>query len=613
MQDIYTYHYSKEVILERMLSYAAMYYGVGRSELPDPVKRLFIESLGEEIYKVSGEVGHMEDRILDKLCRMLISDNGILPQPAYGILAACPVEPVLNITTKTKFYTNTQDKILTFYPAVNTRLYNGSVRYLVQGGSIFAQNRQNRMLHSRGKGGSTLGSHTVYIGIELDDSIQDIEGLSFFVDIKGSYNKKTEIEQFSFSNWKINNVSLPLFTGIYAEKEKYDNPTEELFASFDASVRINKNVQNEYKSHFLTVKAPFDITGQKTFFPKKLKEIFGEAIANDFQKSLLWIEITFPQSIKSENLQNIQIGINSFPAVNKRLVKKTEEVERGVPVIALPTKENESFISVSSVSDTMERTYYDFPSVNYDGHNTAIGRSGIYTLRQGGLERLDMREANDYLRGITSELDYSVSTFFRNKKEVKADLKQIQMESNKLLRELKNTANETSDHYEPKHYLMLDQQTETEIYFVEYWVCDNDAMRYMRNGQILQGDHPIQSTTAVITDYKQGLRTPDRAAGYVQYKNTLTDHKLLITDKDIEHFSLEHFRDTISGVQVRKGIIEAPENKGGFVRTKDIYLRPKKELKGTLNKNAEDYFRKELADHSPVTFRYRVFIDEKLN
>lgn len=613
MQDIYTYHHSKEAILERMLSHAAMYYGVGRSELLDPVTRLFIESLGEEVYKVSGELGHMEERILDKLCGMLISDKGVLPLPAYGLLVACPIEPVLNITTISEFYTNTQDQALSFYPAVNTRLYNGTVRYLVQDGLVFSLNRQNRMLHARGNGGFSLGSHTVFIGLELEDSIQDIEGLSFFVDFKGIYNTKPEIEQLSFSSWKINDVCLPLSAGIYAEKEEYDNPTEELFASFDASVRINKIVQEEYKPHFLTVNAPFDITGHKVPFPQKLKEAFGESIANDFRKPLLWVEITFPQSIKSEILQNIQIGINSVPIVNKRLVKQIVEVERSIPVISLYTKDNESFISVGSVSDSQEKRYYDFPSANYDGTATSTCRKGIYSLRQGGLERLDMREANDYLRSITSDLDYSVSSFFRNKKEVKADLKQIQMESNKLLRELKNTANETSDHYEPRHYLMLDQQTDTEIYFVEYWVSDNDAVRYLRNGQVLQSDLPIQSSTAVVSDYKRGSRAPDRSAKYALYKNTLTDTKLLITDKDIEHFCLDHFRDSVSRVQVRKGIMAAPEGKGGFVLTKDVYLQPKKELKGLLNKDSEDYFRQELSCHSPSTFRYRVFIDEKLN
>jgi len=609
MQDTYTYYHSKQSILERMLSHAAMYYGVGHFELLDPVMRLFIESIGEEIYTVSEELGHMEDRILDKICGMLMADSEMPALPVHGILSALPLESVSNIGYDSEFYADTPEKKLAFYPAVNTRLYSGVIRHLIQGGQIFNIGRQQNRILQFQNGNNVLQDNILYVGLEIDDSIEDIKGLSFYVDFKGSYNKKSYLEQLSFSSWRINDAILSLSTGIYTQKETFGNSTEELFALFEASNKVNRIVKKQYDPHFLTIRDSFDITGQKSSFPEKLKYIFTEAVTSDFNKPLLWIEITFPQSIPYEVLQNIQVGINFIPVVCKRLIKKTEEINKEIPILTLNTEEEESFISVKSVTDSTGKVHYDFPAMGSNAESTV---NGVYSLRQKGLERPDKKEINEYLHNITSDLNYEVFSYFRNRKDIKADLKQAYNASNDLLRELRNMTHRSSAYYEPKHYLILDTCSDSEIYFVEYWVADYKIGGYIRSGQELNTNSIPQSSLSVLVDIRQGASPCSRNDNYTSYKNRLTRNKLLITDKDIELFCMEHFQDTISQVRICKGIMEAPNGKGGFVRTKNIYMQLKKGITGILNENAACHFQKILESHSPATFRYRIFIDEKM-
>jgi hypothetical protein len=93
----------------------------------------------------------------------------------------------------------------------------------------------------------------------------------------------------------------------------------------------------------------------------------------------------------------------------------------------------------------------------------------------------------------------------------------------------------------------------------------------------------------------------------------LTKHPLLVTDEDIIKFCKKEFEGLIREVSVSKGFVEGNDPGVGFVRTTDIYIVPEKKSGKPVGDEDSEYFRQVLAENSPATFNYRVFIDKKCN
>ena len=88
-----TEKYNKEQIRNRMLKYAAAFWGIKKAENFDPVVKLLLEALSNEIYMLGEDFTAIETRLLEKTARILTPDIFTSPFPAHGIVHAYPIEP----------------------------------------------------------------------------------------------------------------------------------------------------------------------------------------------------------------------------------------------------------------------------------------------------------------------------------------------------------------------------------------------------------------------------------------------------------------------------------------------------------------------------------------
>lgn len=609
-------HLNKESIQERMRRFALNYYGINQMELLDPVVNLFLESLSEEIYKLSGELENIENRIFDKLSEMLIPGIETIAKPAHTILHASPrEESSLVVTTQTQFHyrnnTNKGRKKLHFYPVCNTRIYNGGVRYFIHGGLLYSVDKyMSKMLLARNRQNVTKRNNSFWIGVELDEAICDISELSFYFDFYGLYNKKEYYNLLPYTVWKVGGEEIPMYRGVSTVEEEYSNDTLRLFSEYDFSHRINNSIKDTYSNCFLTVKGGCNVEGKREFFPEALRSVFPENIVGRINKPLVWIEVLCPQSFSEEAVDSLQISINAFPVVNKELVSTISEVNKYLPLIPLKTKSNESFISIYNIVDSDGKRYYDIP-VNDTGGN----KYGIYSLRRGGCERYNMRDATEYLVNVIDTLNAKVSTFFRNKNDIKSDSKKIQEEVRQLIRGLEKKVAETKDRLEVENYVFVDPDRDTEIYFVDYWITNGVEANEIKAGVFFDMDSklsilPLSVTT--LAPVTGGKNAPQAIAKNSLYKKTLSENSLLITHEDITAFCKDEFHEMISDVKICNGFMKRSEAGRGFVRTTDIYMTPLKGMERYFRQDTS-YFEKKLKEKSPVTCNYRIFINRQTN
>lgn len=58
----------------------------------------------------------------------------------------------------------------------------------------------------------------------------------------------------------------------------------------------------------------------------------------------------------------------------------------------------------------------------------------------------------------------------------------------------------------------------------------------------------------------------------LEYRSSMLSRGRIVTAADIKNFGNKHFKQTISGIEIKKGTKKEVSNKGGFSRTIDVYI-----------------------------------------
>jgi len=603
-------HINKRYIQDRMRRFAANLSGVAHTELLDPVVNLMMESVSEEVYKISGEIENIENRILDKLSSILVPSIEAIAKPAHCILHVAAQEGIIGINRQTGFQYSDRKRNCqySFYPVCKTNIYKGEVLYFIHRDSIYTIDRDiSKTLFARSQQKERFEDNIFWLGLQLDETVEDLSGMSFYFDLHGIFEKYDYLNLLSYTTWNIQGEDIVMDKGIISSEEEYQSNTLELFSKYDLCYKINRSVNKYYNNHFLTVTDKYPIRDKRETFPQELKSDYSEKVINGFKKPLIWIKVTCPLGFTTNIIESLQPCINAVPVVNKKLVSKITEVKRSSPIIPLNTGRNESFISVSSVSDSMGKIYYDIP-VN----DSKTDRYGIYALRRGGIERYNKRDAEEYMANIIDVINNEVSSFFTNKNDIKSDSKKIELEVNRLLRQLNKKQSESTDRYEIENYLLVAPDKDKDVYFLDYWVANGEEANSIRPGAIFTSLSDILVNPVSIYSLSHttgGKFAPQAEKKNNLYKKTLLEHSLIITDEDIQNFCKQEFKESVSEVSVSKGIMKSKNPHLGFIQTTDVYMKPAKGMENHINEKDRGYFLKKLKENSPATYNYRVFIN----
>ncbi|GHT59232.1 hypothetical protein FACS18945_5530 [Bacteroidia bacterium] len=595
-------YYSKTSIRERMYQSVAAVFGVSRTELLDPVVLLFLEALAEEIYKTATEIDNVENRLLSGLSSVLVPDTGTVAAPAHTVLQATPAESSVDISTHTEFYHSRGSQTFSFYPVCDTKILKGDIRYFISNGTLY--DNANRLPIANGRKDTGL-RNSFWMGLELDENIETLFGLSFYFHFRDIQNKEKQVNLLPHTLWKIQGQSLIMKQGLFAVDEECKNDVS-IFVSRDFSHKINTDVKNACESSFLHTAENIDIRDKREVFPSALEKVFpAESIAS-FDKSLLWIEVVCPPEFTPEVIQTLQISINAFPVVNKCLISQTAKINRAVPVIPLDTGKNESFLSVHSLTDAGGRKYYDVPPAN-DKENSAYG---VYSLRRGGCERYDFRDAEEYLDVLIHSLQREVASFYKNEVDNDIDMKRLGKEADELLKHLKKAANENKKQYEIKQYILTNPEKDSEIYFAEYWITCGAAANDIRAGARFFCTEKVLNVVSLLP-VQGGKSSPAPSEKNNLYKAALSKGSMLVTDSDISDFCETYFHHFFRSAKVRKGLIKSETSGIGFLRTTDVYLQPCEGLEEKIYRQEAVLVEAALKANSPATYRYQIFITDK--
>lgn len=597
-------------VKDRMLAFCASTIGYKNVDLVDPILKLFIEALSEEIYQVKGEIDALEERIINLIGMYLVPDVSLLAKPAHSVVRLEPSDlgQKLTVSKDNGFVTKRNSTELEFYPLGDLQLLDAKVQCIEVGGKLLKYSSYSKNFELIAK---DLGSYNtlsvdrdLWIAIDLNQSSpKDIKDLTLFFDFLNTQNKKLLLDLLFYATWRIDKERLVLKRGKRFINKKLENHIE-LIESFEPYFEMHKNIEEHYNDQFITIKNFSDLDVQTYKYPKEFENIYSKEILSELGlDDMLWVKIELPDGFDFTVFNNLNVSLNCIPLINK--AKRTISIEPNevTKIIKLPIDKESYFLAIDSVKDSSGKSYYD---VQYK--NTDEQEYGTYTLRKAGYEKYGSNDAKDYLEGLGEFLlveSHKIASGASSDENARKVYNILQ----DMIEYIQSMTITTKQKMEHQIYIVFDQYIKDEIYYIDYWTTAGEKANVIDSSSLLVVSHDSKlelGSISLQTDFILGNNEPNAIEKRQRQKEALDKINVIVNDIDISTFCKTRFKHSIDDVKVKRGIEYTEEE--GFIKTIEVYLKPKDNLGHFLTQKNIIWFKNQLEKVSPEHFQYRVFL-----
>ena len=613
---------SKEVIRNRMLKHALNYWNIKNTEDLDPIVKLILEALSNELYNLGNDIRDTEVRLLEKIANLLAPEFLTSPNPANSIMHALPVEPTEILSDITHFYTqkkisSKQDETLDksidvfFTPVARVRIANVGIAYIATGTDLYGYDPNfNKQLIVQTVNGARLESNSIWLGLSVDERISDLNNIHFQFDWKNTEQElaNRNYQLLPLGKWFVNDLPVDSIEGIrYESRSDARSPERTVSIDHDLLALLEKDVKDYYERRFLSISgdAIRNVTTLKQEFPAAFKNIFPDADLQKLKSKLLWLKIVFPAGLQQGSLDELFVYTNTFPVMNRQLNELKYRLKGGSNIIPLKTSGLEQFLAVRSLSDS-SHAYTATPFRKMEEEE-----AGTYTLRNGGVERFDGRNAKEFISYLLELLRSESAAFSAYGNDfIASTLREVDQRialMEQKTRVLTNTSAEIP------HYIIAKPFEGNDMMYAEYWVTFAEMANALRSGTRLQeyNGMKVRSDSLFLLTTTSGGKNrlkPEERVNAFRYG--LMTRNRIITKEDIRNFCYYELGDRVSEVRVDKGFELSPHPQQGFLKTIDIFIKPQaSERLGREGwESLFDQLKSKLQSRSGMSNHYRVFL-----
>ncbi|MCW5916231.1 MAG: type VI secretion system baseplate subunit TssF [Ferruginibacter sp.] len=612
---------SKEAIRNRMLKHALNFWNIKNTEDLDPVVKLLLEALSTELYNLGNEIKDTESRLLEKAAQLLAPDLLTCPIPAHAILHAIPVEPREVLTEVAHFYlkkkiTSSQEEEqqknmdVFFTPVGKHVLYNVNVICQGAGSNLFGyDDTLNKQGIAQAGNSGGLKNHEMWLGLSVDAGLSEMAQLSFQFEWKNPEFQfaRHNFQLLSMLKWYILDKELEAFAGLESEEE-VQAPMPKLTSDHDILTQIEQDVKDLYNSRYVTLSLAGlpKLQSLLTEYPLVFKEVFNEQVLQKFNTKLLWIKVVFPQFIPQSALDDLFVYTNTFPVMNRQLNDMRYRLKGGSNIIPLKAANQSQFLAVRSLANDKSQ-YTITPFLKGEEE------LGTFTVRSGGVERFDGRNANEFISYLLELLRTESAAFAAYGNDfISYTLKELQQRISIIEQKSKTVAQDAG---EIPHYIMVKPMEGNDMMYVEYWTTFAEAGNHIRSGSRLQEynsvgikpDSLFLLTTS--TGGKDRLKQEERVNAF---RYGLMTRNRIVTRDDIRNFCYYELSNRLQKVTIEMGFEISPLQQQGFRRTIDVEITLKKNEVTDPNERQllTEQLHSKLKGRSGMSNHYRVIIKE---
>jgi hypothetical protein len=610
---------SKEKIKSRMIRNAARIWGFQEPQAEstfDPLVSLLLGACAFELEKISSEINNSESRIIERMVNILTPHPITSPHPSYAVAYARPYKNVAKVLPDYQFYAEvkiadryekkSEEKQVFFSPTGTFSLTNGYVRYIVANRKIYeiVDDQYKDIVSDKFK--KSLSPSSLYLGLSLEERPNEI---TLFFNVINEHLRQAFFDELESCRWKSGNNDIAARKGITDLGKQGHDIYQLINRETDLSSKISHHVNQFFNRQFITLPVK-DIDGQKDSGWKKIPQAFADSIdekeLSSLDDEITWIELQFNRPLSDELLESLTCSLNCFPVINRRLNEYTGSTRELINIIPLHTED--IFFDLKSVSNSKGEPY----RINHFKSQSEITR-GSALLRTDGVGRFDTRNAMEYLEYLLELLKEESAAFnIIGSDMIASNLRELNQTIARLEKKIEDVELEKGD----TAYLMLKPTEGDRQVYVEFWSTNCTLANNIKAGSLLnvyRADSIDYNASRLMTTTTGGKEKPSTENRINAFRRSLQSGDRVVTEEDIKALCFEFMDDSVSQVEIEKGIEKGTGKSEGFIRTIDVYL--------TLNKGHElepaerDSVIHELIvlleTRSSNIFPFRIFIRDK--
>jgi len=577
------FYSSKDEIRNRILKNAEDFWNVKDSNDFDPLVKLIIEALSNELFNVANDVKNLENRIFDKISRILAPDHLTSSLPAHAIMHARPIEQQDYLSPYSQFafkknIPQENDKAkktdIFFSPLHTVKVNNASIKYIVTGNTLFNVEQLGKQPVHNTLPGTSVEKNTMYIGFSGIKDWMDFNKLNLFFDWKNYSVPENTYDLLSLGKWFYKNNELAAYTERFMD-EPLTGKVQAPFHHKQLLNLIKADVLQFYSNRFITLGDLNDFNiDESGELPPAFSNLFQPAVLNQIDNSVKWLKVIFPAAINQEMLNELHIYINAFPVVNKRLSQIKHRLKTMKNIIPIKTESLDQMLAVENLKDNKGKSYNEIPYTNENEKG-----DGSFSIRYGGTERFDTRNAKelvDYLfellrdekAAFTAYGPDFLSTILKN---LEQNIALIEQKSRSALKDIK----------ELPSYIVLKPIDDADILFLDIWVTQAEEANHINSGSrlVVYDNNRVNAESIFLLSQTKGGRSRLNSTNRVQaYKYGLTTADRIITKADVINFCRYELGNKLKGITLAKGLIMDNKPNAGFIKTTDILIEPADQL-----------------------------------
>ncbi|MFC7347127.1 type VI secretion system baseplate subunit TssF [Chryseobacterium zhengzhouense] len=572
--------YSKESVKARMLQNATKVWGLKSPQSLDPFVKLLIDAFSTEVFKANNEIQTVNARILEKLAKLLTPSIYTHPVPAHALAYTMPYESSEILLEHTEFFfrkhmnstiKSESDKQLNipFTPVGSVRTNKAQTAIMFVGNTCYSlDERLNKIPISRFQG-RTEDYRKITIGIDVSKYTNEKfpKTISLYCS-----NPAFEHLDFVYKLLPYSTVSSdgnPMFIkeGISYVKNQQAEGYEQIFHEQSIKTKIIDDIKSIYHHRFIEVSGLSRDLFIKNL-PQDLDFLNGREEIQKYLggKEYLWLTFEFPPQFSAEILDNFTFVLNAFPVYNRGWKKTEYSLDIMGNNIPLVTEDAEHFLYVDEVQDGDGRKYTEIPFTPSDNL-----KKGLYTVRKGGMERFNNRNAVDMISNVLELTRDEIAAFsLLNRDNVKGILGEMSDKMKSMVQKVNNAKRSIRQEL---NYVIMEPVEKTDHTYASFWVTHCTFANHMRPGTELSNQLKSQSMI-LLTETIGGAEEQKGSDSIQAYKYALTTRDKIISLEDVKNYCRMVLKDEMKDVRVKRGTMISTKPKEGFVRTVEVEIVP---------------------------------------
>lgn len=590
---------SKEAIRNKIIKYAGIVWNTKRVDDIHPLVHLMIEEVCDELYLMDNKLHDIDATILEKLVQNIIPTNFSYVRAGSAIAQIRPAHHKFHLDRKTEFFIKeTPDNLLRKHlgkvvlsPVTDIHLNNLGISHLFYNRKLWETDQLGNRKPA-GQFDASYFGNKLWLLMDNPMGIKQVKDLYFYINFPHLSDSHDYYQNLCRVKWTSAGTVLRMEEGL------------PLMAK-SAPGKMESDVLSYYKIHYRTVKGTWLLEDNSSRgVPDEPASILGQEMTASLPGGY-WICIEFPAHFRAEDLEKIQILLNTFPVLNRRYVDLRQDARTFTGVMALPSDQGEEFLELEGIEDANKNSYVPEDTANKSGQ-------GTYSLEPVKKKDIHDTRLHDYLELFLDVLERERTAF------PGVDIDKITAVQHAVTALRENAGEKTDSNILNEHAevarLSVNLKEDTHALHIGYWTTLGETVNNLPAGTGLMSNQIAalnKSEATLITSITGGRLFYDPESLKAINRFYMTSKGRILTKHDILSFcriEVGKYAGEIDAVRCGK---ISPRPGEGIVNAMEIRITPKEQYRDYFKqKEVLRWLKIRLEERSPIHYNYFITIIE---